>query len=121
MYEKQIMRGAHWLDTRIKNWESAVNLKTLDLATTRHCILGQAIDGGYSLEKTWQACSKADGGFVVNNGFGIRSKENSITVNRLQQYTILTAEWRAEIRRRRKIKKMMQDISDAVTPIEVAA
>lgn len=41
-----VARGAAWLDTVAPDWADRVNLSTLDLRSSTHCVAGQALAPG---------------------------------------------------------------------------
>lgn len=114
MYEEQIMRGAKWLDSRIRNWESYVDLEKLNLGLCDRCVLGQVVSPNYIYTQC-RAARVPGSSRLVENGFALRRADLSTAYARFE---MLTSEWKAEILRRRAIKQMMQTIADAVSRIE---
>lgn len=67
--EKRVARGVKWLDANAPGWTLKVNPDTLDLGTSRDCVLGQ-VYGDYNACPPIQ--SRATGNvarFAVRHGF----------------------------------------------------
>jgi hypothetical protein len=56
MYEKQVAKGAAWLDQAYPEWEDRIDLGQLDMGNTCSCILGQLLAParlGYRIVRGW--------------------------------------------------------------------
>lgn len=107
MFEKQIDAGAKFLDNAHAGWESKISVETLNLSNCTDCVLGQLV-GPDGANAAIAKCGPAARFY----GFMIDPRE--IIFGPPGLYKLLTSEWKAEITRRRNVKKMMSDIIAAV-------
>lgn len=76
-----VKRGAHFLDERLPNWRSEINLDELSLQNGDKCVLGQLFGdydrGSHLLDVSWEKSAK----------LGFRAAPN-------QSYVNLNDDWR---------------------------
>lgn len=125
--EQRVTRGIELLDSRVPGWDKLIVLSTLELESTRQCVLGQLYlkdfnasrraVSPYDLGKCALGLTKvgeaSDHGFSVapfldSTIFGLTHNPMSI------EYQQLNAEWRCRIEARR----IMREAASA-PPVEV--
>lgn len=105
MFEQQITAGMTLLDEKMPGWIARVNVDTLDLNDSTHCVVGQ-LTGDFSSEQAMSAFDWAttdhkwrEGqllGFVLPGV--VRASANDVE----SAYAQLTHEWREAIEKRRQ-------------------
>lgn len=100
MYEKEVSKGAAWLDQVEPGWHKRVNIKELDLSICKDCCLGQilGVNASYALN--------GDDDFAIQRGFNI---QNKLFQDDKKHYRLLNSAWIQEILRRRNADRMVKE------------
>ncbi len=86
----RVSAGMAWLDEHEPGWDQRIDLKTLDVESGCHCVLGQLEDTGETYNPGFKEAPAM--GFYLA----------SCSTNRHEEYVQLTVEWTRRIIERRK-------------------
>lgn len=95
MFEKEVARGAKWLDKNRPGWLGVIMLKKLNLGQCDMCMLGQ-LYGGYNCDIVGDLESTVEHGFSLGLDYWCG-------YNDIKNYKKLTTAWKTLIRKRRKM------------------
>jgi hypothetical protein len=114
MFETQVAKGAAFLDERMPNWLIHINKKSLRMADTRQCVLGQTIGWSQVCEEVRESRNSHevevwlnDHGFRTGPFIWREDDETmsitTVTQETLADYDVLTKEWLVEIEKRERV------------------
>ena len=76
-------RGALWLDEHVPKWYMYIDTATLDLASSRHCVIGQL---DWELFDSHDTVHTMAGGYDYNLGFDINEEaQEGLTYHELRR------------------------------------
>lgn len=99
LVKARVSLGIQWLDKLDKDWHKKINLETLDLASTKNCILGQLQREAENLPLEQQNVLFK---FWTNHGFDVENiPVNDVdSHNYKADYDFLKEVWKTEIKNR---------------------
>lgn len=91
--EKAARRGARYLDKTLPGWAAKIDLRTLDMDSPEHCVIGQTVGDYYKGMDAFGHPDAADEHWVFDHGFNLRFSHKWTKADEHRAYDRLVCAW----------------------------